>query len=314
MLKKSLALLLTCILIVLLFAHVPVVVSERVTDTLWPIGHIVSFAFWAWLLLSFNAHVKSSTSKRQIILLLLITLIIGGGIELIQPIFSRSAQLSDLYYNLFGALAGYLFFGNFKKSKKWLFIFRALYIILFLYLIFPALQTLKDEYETRMDFPIIAKFDSLSELTRWKADLPLSIVNSSDLVEITTVNTNLMQVTFAEEKASRVVLRFFAGDWTGYEKIKFSFFNPNQDVLKVRLIITDHIYNQSHSDQNDRFGKWLMLNSGWSEHYVDLTDIKNAPTERVMDLSNIAGVDFYMYQLHEPIKLFLSKIELISAH
>jgi VanZ family protein len=315
--KKILTLLITVILMILFFSRVPVVISERLTDTLWPIGHIVSFAFWAWWLLSCHAYIKSESSKRQLLFLLLITIIIGGGIELLQPFFSRSAQLSDLYYNLFGAFSAYLFFGNFNK-KKILIVSRLLYIILLLYLMFPAIQMVKDEFETRIDFPIIAQFDNPSELTRWKADLPLSIVNSGELPATRKSDTNLMKITFATEKDSRAVLRFFAGNWQGYKQIKFSFFNPNQKSLKVRLIITDKNYDKSISEnqtsnQNDRFGKWLLIDSGWNEHNVALAEIKNAPTEREIDLSNIAGVDFYMYYLKEPIILYINKIELISG-
>jgi len=57
----------------------------------------------------FNAYIKNSVSKQQLIILSLITLIIGGGIELIQSFFSRSAQLGDLYYNLLGSFGAYLF-------------------------------------------------------------------------------------------------------------------------------------------------------------------------------------------------------------
>lgn len=310
-LKKLFALLVSCIFIILLFARVPLVISPRLIYTLWPIGHIVSFAFWGWLLISFNAHIKSSGSKRQLVILSLITLIIGGGIELLQPFFSRSAQLSDLYYNLLGTLTAYLFFGNFRDTKKRLYASRVLYLILFVYLIFPALQTLKDEYDTRMDFPIIAKFDSTSELTRWKADLPLSIVNSSELPQSQVADTNLMKITFAAKKESRAVLRFFAGNWQGYEQLKFSFFNPSQKSLKIMLIITDQRYDKSLSNYHDRFETWLFIEPGWHEYDAVLNDIKKALSEREMDLSKMAGVDFYMYELSEPVTLYLHQLELI---
>ena len=317
MLTKTLLFLVTCILLTLLFAHVPEFISTRLIDTLWPLGHVVSFAFWAWLLLSFNAYIKESSSKRQLIIILLATLLIGGGIALVQPFFSRSAQLGDIYYNLFGALAGYLFFGNFNKSNKRLLISRGLYTLLFLYLLFPALQTAKDEYEMRMDFPTIAKFDSAAELTRWKADSRLTLTNSNELPQTKITDINLMKATFTEKEASRVVLRFFVGDWQGYNQIKFSFFNPNDNALKVRLIITDKIYDKETSENhtsnhNDRFGQWLIIEPGWGDYNIALVDIKNAPTTREMDLSKMAGIDLYMYDLFEPITLYIHKIKLLA--
>ena len=87
---------------------------------------------------------------------------------------------------------------------------------------------------------------------------------------------------------------FFAKNWQGYEQIKFSFFNQNQEALKVR------------------FGKWLMIDSGWNDYNLLLIDIKNSLAERKMALRKMAGVDFYMYQLNKPINLYIKRIELIS--
>ena len=311
-LKKTLALLVSCTLLILLFARVPLVVSPRLIYTLWPIGHIVSFAFWSWLLISCNGYIQALNSKRQLLVLLLISLILGATIELLQTFFSRSAQFSDIAYNLLGTFLAFLFFGNIDKKLYWLFTVRVSALLLFSFLMFPALQTIKDEYELRMDFPIIAKFDSSSELTRWKANFPLTLHSGSELNDRALANLSLMKVTFAGEKYSRAVLRFFAGDWQGYQQIKISVLNPNQQVLKIKLIITDQAYDKSHPNYEDRFDKWLMVESGWNEFYIDLAEIKDAPNKREMDISKIAGVDFYMYQLKEPVDIYLNKIELLQ--
>lgn len=312
MLKKIVILLISGLLLVLLFARVPLVVSPRLIYTLWPIGHIVSFAFWSWLLISTNKSIQESCAQRQLLILLLITLIIGSAIELGQTFFSRTAQFDDICYNLFGALLAYLFFGKFGKSIYWLFTARISVLLLFFYLLYPALQTLKDEYQLRADFPIIAKFSSTSELTRWKADYPLAIVDSNELANQELADSSLMKATFAGEKFSRAVLRFFAGDWQGYHQLKFSIFNPIQQTRKVKLLITDQAYDKSQPNQQDRFEQWLMVEPSWNQYSIDLTEIKNAPTEREMDLGKIAGVDFYMYQLSEPVNLYFNKIELVT--
>ncbi|ABM02316.1 hypothetical protein Ping_0458 [Psychromonas ingrahamii 37] len=226
----------TFILIILFFSRVPVVISDRLTDTLWPIGHIVSFACWAWWLLSCNVYIKSESSKRQLLFLLLITLTIGGGIELLQPFFSRRAQLSDLYYDLFGTFFAYLFFGNFNKNNKLLIVSRFLYITLLLYITSPAMLAVKDEYDLRMDFPIIAKFDSYSELTRWKADLPLSMVNTSELSETRVADTNLMKVTFAAKKDSAQYYVFLPAIGKGISRLSFHFLILTKLHLRLGLL------------------------------------------------------------------------------
>ena len=317
MLTKILLLVVTCILLTLLFIQVPEFISVRLIDTLWPLGHVVSFAFWAWLLLSFNTYIRESNSQRQLLIVILATFLIGGVIELIQPFFSRSAQLSDIFYNLFGALGGYLLFGGFKKDNKRLLALRGLFILSFLYLLFPAMQTAKDEYRMLMDFPTIAKFDNSAELTRWKADSRLTLSNSNQLPQTNVTDTNLMKASFKGKDASRVVLRYFSGDWQAYNQIKFSFFNPNDSTLKIRLIMTDINYDKETSedhtsDSKYRFEQWVMLEPGWVDFNIALDDIKNASSTNMLDLSNMAGIDLYMYDLAQPITLYVHQIKLLA--
>lgn len=311
--KKLLALVVTCIFIALLFARVPLIVSPRLIYTLWPIGHIVSFAFWSWLLISEVTYIKSLESKRQLATLLLISLIAGAAIEFVQTFFSRTAQLDDIGYNLFGTLLAYLFWGSCNSKTVWLFTARVCAFLLFIYLMIPALQTIKDEYALRSDFPIIAKFDSSSELTRWKSDFPISLLSGSELENSAFSNSSFMKVTYSGEESSRVVLRFFAGDWKGYQQLKFSLFNPNLQTVKIKLLITDQVYDRSQPDSEDRFEKWLMVEPGLNEFVIDLAEIKDAPNEREMDLGRVVGVDFYMYEQSEPVNLYFNKIELLEG-
>ncbi|MFT6349803.1 MAG: hypothetical protein ACJAYB_002838 [Psychromonas sp.] len=74
-----------------------------------------------------------------------------------------------------------------------------------------------------MDFPVIAKFDSRSELTRRRADLPLSMCNSGELAGKKEASTNLVKITFATEKDSRAVLRFLQGIGKGISRSSFHF-------------------------------------------------------------------------------------------
>ena len=295
------------------FVRVPELFSERLVEALWPLGHFFSFFLLAWYLLTHNNYIKDDSRTRQFFILLSITVLVGGGIEILQPFFSRSAQLNDLFYDLFGTLSGYIFFANFQIERNKLITLRFLYFLLFVYFKLPILMLLKDEYQIYADFPIIIQFKTETELTRCKSDLPLSLVNDDELLKIKRRHSGLMKITFADHKASRAVLRFFASDWQGYQQLKLSFYNPNSFALKVRLIITDAMYNKTMSDHNDRYGQWLEVPPGWYEHSVSLQKIQNSLLNRKMDLSSLAGIDFYMYDLEETTELYLDKIELLMS-
>jgi hypothetical protein len=74
-----------------------------------------------------------------------------------------------------------------------------------------------------MDFPVIAIFDSRTELTRRRADLPLSMFNLGELARKKEASINLVKITFAAEKDSRAVLRFLQGIGKGISRSSFHF-------------------------------------------------------------------------------------------
>jgi hypothetical protein len=74
-----------------------------------------------------------------------------------------------------------------------------------------------------MNFPVIAIFDSRTELTRRRADLPLSMFNLGELARKNEASINLVKITFAAEKDSRAVLRFLQGIGKGISRSSFHF-------------------------------------------------------------------------------------------
>jgi hypothetical protein len=74
-----------------------------------------------------------------------------------------------------------------------------------------------------MNFPVIAIFDSRTELTRRRADLPLSMFNLGELARKKEASINLVKITFAAEKDSRAVLRFLQGIGKDISRSSFHF-------------------------------------------------------------------------------------------
>jgi len=69
--------------------------------------------------------------------------------------------------------------------------------------------------------------------------------------------------------------------------------------------MTDKHYNKGKPNSQDRFDKDLQIQPGLSQITIPLTTIKNGVALRNMDLSQMAGVDFYMYDLTIPVHLYL---------
>jgi len=313
MLKKITLALLTCLLVSLLFIDVPHLIPFRLMLTLWSIGHIVVFAFFAGLQLTFSANLKNASFIKQFAWLTATSIFIGVSIELIQPFFSRTAELEDLFFNYLGTLAILIFMGNLPASKSVNNSIKTLYMLVLIYLIKPALLTAYDEYRMHKDFPIISSYYNETALTRWKADFPVKLAPQKLPFES---QNRLLQTTFVVKKASRVVMRFFNGNWQagqsqGYSKVQLRFYNPQQQTLPLTVIMTDEFYGKSTANWKYRFSTKINLPHGWSSHFIKLEEIQKKPEARDIDLSKMAGIDFYMYKLKTPTSLYIDEIKLL---
>jgi hypothetical protein len=310
MFKKLALIAFSCLLISLLFIEVPDIIPIRLILTLWPIGHIAVFAFLSALLLTYSRFLKHAKWQQQLFWLTLACSVVGITVELIQPIFSRTAELEDLLLNYLGTLAVFVTMGNFSHYQKVKLSLKGLYGILLLYLMAPTFLTAYDEYRLLDDFPSIATYYNETSLSRWKADGSLAILNKEDL---NSAQNNILQATFPAQSASRVVMRYFNENWqiAGYQNLQVRFYNPTKKQLPLTIILTDKRYKKSHSNRKYRFEEKIQLDAGWSTHTILLDDIQHQPSARKIDLTKMAGIDFYMYKLTDPVTLLIDEIKLI---
>ena len=289
-------------LFLLLFINVDTLISERVMNALWPIGHVTVFAFWSFLLLRYHPQLKVANLYKQLFLLTLFCIVFGGGIEIIQPFFGRSKELGDVLMDYIGVLLSILIINH--RRIHWGYKFT--YAALLSYLLIPSALVIYDEAQIRYEFPVLASFQHQIALTRWKADQPLSLAKPKQLSD----SNAMMKITFVPRKYSGVALRYFQGNWQAYKTLSMHFYNPNLDALPVTLIITDKHYNKGKPNHLDRFDKDLQIQPGFSEINLPLATIKEGVKLRNMDLTQMAGVDFYMYDLKGPVYLYLDSLYL----
>tara|TARA_R110001592_G_scaffold205288_2_gene455789 strand:+ start:75 stop:998 length:924 start_codon:yes stop_codon:yes gene_type:complete len=302
MFKKIVFSIISLFFLLLLFVDVNNVISERLINALWPIGHMTVFLFWSALLLLYQPKIKAAPLKKQLLILTLFCFTFGIMIELIQPFFSRSREVEDLFLNYVGVLLSIILFS--RQLIHWF--YKIAYFGLLSYLLFPSLLTIYDEIRVQVEFPVLASFQQNIALTRWKSDQPLSLSTPKTLASL----QKMMKITFVPQKYSGVALRYFKGDWQAYKSLTISFYNPNQQSLPLTLILTDRHYNKGKPNYQDRYENKLQIEPGFNEKTIPLSSISDGVMLRKMDLSKMAGVDFYMYQLDVPVPLYLNSLYL----
>jgi len=311
----------------LLFIDIQTIISDRLIDALWPIGHVTVFAFWGSLFLLYQPTIKAAPLKKQFLLMTAFCFIFGISIELIQPFFGRSRELADVFLNYVGLLLSIILFS--RHFIHWC--YKLFYFCLLGYLLSPSALCIYDEIKAKVEYPVLASFEHDVALTRWKADQPLSLAIpepldkalNKQLSQSSPSINKMMKVTFVPSEYSGVALRYFEGDWHAYKELVIRFYNPNTaseadtnpmttepNTLPVTLLITDKHYDKSKPNYKDRYEKKLNIEPGFSKITIPLKAIKAGVQLREMDLSKMAGVDFYMYELDGSVNLYIDQLYL----
>lgn len=155
----------------------------------------------------------------------------------------------------------------------------------------PLVTQLYDEKTATQRFPLLSDFESPFELSRFNS------IGMHTKVSIDKHKGNSSQQSLAihinTEPYSGVSMRYFPRDWQGYRQLNLSIYNPQQASLAVTLRIHD-IHHPSHNYKfNDRFNKRFDLQQGWNHLAIDLSEVKQAPQTRSMDISQIADISLF---------------------
>ncbi len=293
------------VLIVLLFVGGPGYESHRIVTNIWDYGHVVLFFGLTSIFLSF----KPLNNFKEIYIFLTIlslSLFLGLLIEIIQLLVERSFDLFDVLNDVYGAMIGYLI-SRYRTLILSVFQKRII-ILLTVFLVVLSLSSLIkvifDEYYMRLEFPVLADFESPFELTRW--DTHLTSLKKSK-IHVKNHQYSIRAIFYPGE-FSDITLQHFVRDWSNYKKIVFSLYVEKQRTIELKIYDEAHIKNDYR--YNDRFNKVIVLQSGWNDISLPLSEIINAPENRKMNITNIKSFSLFLTGVTKPVYLFLDSLML----
>jgi hypothetical protein len=281
--------------LVLLFVGGPVF-SQRSHAYLWGLGHLLCFAAWSALL---GVWRRDWTYRRLFWVVIGATL--GGSlvIELLQTMVGRYFSLVDMFNNVVGSLLTLAFFSSQRLVLPLLRrrLMQGIALLLLLVSCFPLGRVLLDEYKARQALPVLADFESPSELERWGgADISLS----GDVVSHGRFSLKAVLTT---DHYSGISFKFFPRDWRGYRGLSFDLYNPSADPLRVTCRIHDRLHSANDNAYSDRFNRSYLLLPGWTTIDLDLEQVARAPQTRTLELSQIDGLGLFVTQ--QPVSKIL---------
>lgn len=276
---------------------------SRSAKAIWNLGHLVFFAALPLLIYSFSS-VQKRKAIVQIVFLLAITIGLGAAVEMLQYGLSRSADLADIYRNLLGVMIAIVFFlptRNFV-SGVWQLMLKIAVIVLVAIQLVPVAIALTDEQQARSSFPVLCDFETAFQLSRWESSAVIGI----ETIDYLTGN-RAMSVHLTTAQFSGANLLYFPGEWGSYEWLEFNVFNPSTEPLAITCRIHDKKHTQMYPD---RFNKSYAIAPGWNDITINLEEVRQAPNNRRMELSQISGLGIFSSSLLQPRKIFIDDLRL----
>jgi hypothetical protein len=145
-----------------------------------------------------------------------------------------------------------------------------------------------DEFNICKISPRLADFNSFLELERWRGEVDIVRLLSSQGDE------KVLRVQLETDHFSGIALAYFHADWRNYQQFRFELFNPDKTVLMLTIRIHENKhYGSGNSAYHDRFNRQLHIELGWNSISIDLHHIGEAPASRAIDLAKIQEIGLF---------------------
>lgn len=299
--NKGLLIVVTC-LTILLFTHFSSVEHGLLVNELWNTGHLLLFGTFSYLL-----QQTSLLKKRQLLFqfafISTLTAILSISIEFIQAHVGRDFSYIDMMRNFLGAYTVLFACHAIKRSARQRMLFFSLSAISALLGLTSLILAATDAAIIQYKFPIIADFETPFELDRWET--------SSSVITLDKRNANnAMNIQLLPGKYPGVTLKEMPHDWHTFNFFEMQINNGSADTLNLELKIYDgeHIQNGYH--YHDRFNYEFTAAPGMNQLRIPVSEIRDAPETRKMNLRNIDSVSLFTVNLKHKSMITLDDIQL----
>lgn len=272
---------------------------------LWDLGHVgLGIAMtvglhWLWPPLS------RLRAWQQAAVILGLALVLGGGSEILQGLTGRDASWRDLTLDVTGA--GLALLGRWAASSR-----RArrqrvvaalsggLIVVL---LTLPWLAYREDERTQEQQFPVLINGESPWEAGRFDTAERVALATEAGFGERLCLP--------AGKRWGGVSLRYFPGDWRGYQALEYRVFLTGETSLPVFFRLNDREHLKRGQFTLDRYNALVTFHPGWNHFRLKLDEVLHTPGGRIMDASEIEHLRWFTAQtLTEPRCFILDDLRL----
>jgi len=222
----------------------------------------------------------------QIKTVALAAIVLGGAIELVQPLVGRAALLADFYLDLAGiflAVGLILWKGHERKSGLGLMVFIVMALSTQLYYL-PGL--VMGSYHSKQSFPIISDFEGPHEKWLWKPTYQ-SLVEMKKISDSPTGQGTVLRLESGPpSRWPGARMTHFAHNWSTYKVLKFDarHITPNREIVPFSIRLDDFQSRGGNSWVSNSF----KASSEWTSYQVPIVERKVMHGDRILDMTEIS--------------------------
>lgn len=281
-------------------------------------GHIFLFGV-ASIVLLFLSRTLLAEKIHQPIYHYGISFIVTGGFgfatEFMQWFTPRDADFWDIVRDVVGAFVFLGVFALFDKKnlpelrasfgKKALLIIAIL--IVFLAGMSPVIAWTGGYVYRSAQAPAVCGFESFTDrlfIRMHSADIQF-VPNSC--FDSTEANTTSARVVLHPAKYPEFYFMEPLPDWSAYSQFTFDIYSPADTAMQLFMRIEDIHHRGAYTD---RFNHNFTVYPGLNTVVIPLDDIRQAPANREMDLTQISAFSIFAKNVQGDIVLYLDNFEL----
>jgi hypothetical protein len=251
--------------------------------------HVFVFAVVVLLLFAATKAIPNLSITRRATITLIATFALGIVSEAAQISGPRDASLEDLFSNWLGAsgtlLVAIAFLPKTLANNKSRLSVSLAGLAILAFALFPLLKVSAAYAEQYIQKPVLVSFDSL---------LPRTFVrpqhSTLTIVKLPSGNEVVGRVSLTDGAWPGLIIHDIWPDWSPYSELVVDLHLDAEAPLEIHFRVHDKQHQVGEQPYNDRFNLTRELQPGRQTLRIPLEQIRIAPRDREMDLSQIAGM------------------------
>jgi hypothetical protein len=278
------------------------------------LGHVAAFGLVAMLLArALPARSRPPVQARRAAIWIAAgaALALGAAVELAQAVSGRGGDPWDVARDGGGALCAALMLTARESaiSSGARAALAAAAFSVAAALTYPVVVALIDEGRARTQFPILASFETRSELSRFQFGDGV-IPRIVPIIDDEGRAASALRLQLPPGRYPGFELRHFPGDWRGMRALRLLIVNLGRVPIEMTVRIDD-IWYDYRLDAADRYNRAFSLSPGANRIEIPLSEVAAGPRGRRFDLARARSLLVYAVDLEQAREITIGPISLL---